>query len=324
MNSLILSQPLFGSECAASGKSCNKSLQNDTTTLKPFEVGCTHLGVKGRHIGEKRMKYYYTAGEARQFLDMDVGAFYYLIETGKIKRIIPPGKKRGFYSKHQIQRLADQNLNHGTSEDDGAPIFMKATWEDLDEEFELATLLLNGNAPYGIPTYHAWLSKNPDTNFILRDQGRLVAFLLVLPVQPGTIKRWINGEIREWEINSEDILPYAPHHSLECIIMSMATTSDVDISKRRAYGLRITRGYLHFLYMLAAQGITITRFYSMGATTEGSSILKQAGFVERGQIGKRFVFDFNPTTSASLMAQAYRASLNNRRDNTSAATRMRI
>jgi hypothetical protein len=64
---------------------------------------------------------------------------------------------------------------------------MKATWDDLDEEYELATLLLNGYAPYGIPTYHAWLSKNPDTNFILRDQGRLVAFLVVLPVRPGTI-----------------------------------------------------------------------------------------------------------------------------------------
>lgn len=256
------------------------------------------------------MKYYYTAGEARQFLDMDIGAFYYLIETGKIKRITPPGKKRGFYSKHQIERLADQKLNHDNNEQEVGPIFMNATWDDLDEECELATLLLNGNAPYGIPTYHAWLSKNPDTNFILRDQGRLVAFLLVLPVQQRTIRQWINGEIREWEIGAEHILPYAPNHSLECIIMSMATASDVDKSKRRAYGLRIIRGYLHFLHLLAAQGTTITRFHSMGATAEGSSILKQAGFVERGQIGKRFVFDFNPTTSVSRMAQVYRTIMN--------------
>ena len=78
------------------------------------------------------MKHYYTAGEARQFLDMDVGAFYYLIETGKIKRITPPGKKRGFYSKHQIERLADQKLKHMNVEEEAGPIFMKATWDDLD------------------------------------------------------------------------------------------------------------------------------------------------------------------------------------------------
>jgi len=255
------------------------------------------------------MKYYYTAGEARQFLDMDVGAFYYLIETGKIKRITSPGKKRGFYSKLQIERFANERLNYVKVEEEARPTFMKATWDDLDEEYELATLLLNGNAAYGVPTYHTWLSKNPDTNFILRDRGRLVAFLLVLPVKQSTIKRWINGEIREWEIGAEDILPYTPVNPLECIILSMATTSDVDKCKRCEYGLRVIRGYLNFLEVLAAQGITIARFYSMGATVEGSNILKQAGFEKRGQVGKRVVFEFNPLTSVSRMAQVYRTVL---------------
>ena len=240
---------------------------------------------------------------------MDVGAFYYLIETGKIKRITPPGKKRGFYSKHQIERLANERLDYVKGEEGARPTYMKATWDDLDEEYELATLLLNGNAAYGIPTYRAWLSKNPDTNFILRDQGRLVAFLLVLPVKQSTIKRWINGEIREWEIGAEDILPFTPINPLECIILSMATISDVAKCKRSEYGLRIIRGYLNFLQVLAAQGITIARFYSMGATVEGSTILKQAGFEERGQVGKRVVYELNPTTSVSRMAQAYRTVL---------------
>jgi len=261
------------------------------------------------------MKHYYTAGEARQLLDMDVGAFYYLIETGKIKRITPPGKKRGFYSRQQIERLADQKLTQMNVIDETAPIFMKATWEDLDEEYELATLLLNGNAPYGIPTYHTWLTKNPDTNFILRDQGRLVAFLLVLPVRHRTIKRWINGEIREWEIGAEDILPFTSMQPMECIVMSMATTSDVDKKVRSAYGLRIIRGYFHFLQLLAAQGITIARFYSMGTTVEGSTILRQAGFEEIGQLGKRVVFELTPASAVTRMAQAYSSSLKDMRDN---------
>jgi len=270
------------------------------------------------------MKHYYTAGEARQYLDMDVGAFYYLIETGKIKRITPPGKKRGFYSKYQIERLADQKLQRINGEEEAGPTFMKATWDDLDEEYELATLLLNGNAPYGTPTYHTWLSKNPDTNFILRDRGRLVAFLIVLPVQHLTIKRWLNGEIREWEIGAEDILPYTPIYPMECIVMSMATTSDVDKRVRRAYGLRIIRGYLHFLHLLAVQGITIARFYSMGTTLEGSTILKEAGFEEKGRLGKRIVFELNPAASVSRIAQAYSTSLKNMRDNHDSGTHIQI
>src|SRR5215471_8842883 len=110
----------------------------------------------GRHR-ENCMKHYFTASEARQFLDLDIGAFYYLIETGKIRRITPPGKKRGFYSKHQIEKLARERLACVNVDEEEGPAFMKATRDDLDEEHELATLLLNGNAAYGVPTYTTWL-----------------------------------------------------------------------------------------------------------------------------------------------------------------------
>jgi hypothetical protein len=58
---------------------------------------------------------------------------------------------------------------------------MHATLDDIDEEYELVALMLNGSVGYCIPTYKAWLRKNPETNFIVRDHGRLVAFMHVLP-----------------------------------------------------------------------------------------------------------------------------------------------
>jgi len=256
------------------------------------------------------MKHYYTSREARQQLDMRVGAFYYLIETGKIKKLTPPGKKRGFYSKHQIDRLAKERLKCVTSEEEPGTIFMKATQDDIHEEYELAALMLNGSAGYGVPTYKAWLGKNPDTNFIVRDQDRLVAFMHVLPVEQNTIKRWMRGEVRAWEISAEVVLPYTPGSSVECIIMNMATTADVDKWKRHQYGLRLMRGYLHFLHDLVEQDITITRFYASSATPEGIAILRRAKFEEREQVGKRVLFELNPITSHAPLAKAYRVMRN--------------
>jgi hypothetical protein len=258
------------------------------------------------------MKHYYTSGEARQQLDMHVGAFYYLIETGKIKKLTPPGKKRGYYSKHQIDRLAKERLKCWTGEEEPGTIFMKATQDDIYEEYELAALMLNGSAGYGVPSYKAWLGKNPDTNFIVRDQGRLVAFMHVLPVKPETVKRWMTGEVREWEISAADVLPYTPGSSVECIIMSMATTADVDTWKRHQYGLRLIRGFLHFLHDLAEQDITINRFYASSTTSEGIAILRRAKFEEGEQVGKRVVFELNPVTSHTHLATAYRVMRNNR------------
>ena len=260
------------------------------------------------------MKHYYAAGEARQQLGLNVGAFYYLIDTGKIKKLTPPGKKQGFYSKHQIERLARERRKCMIDEEEAGPTFNKATVDDLEEEYELAVLMLNGSAGYDIATYEAWLHKNPETNFIVRDQGRLVAYMHVLPVKQETITRWLKGEIRAWEISTEDVLPYTPGSSMECIMLGMVTTLDVDEGIRRQYGVRLMRGFLHFLYDLAGQNIRIARFYAMSATPEESAILRRAKFEERGQVGKRVAFELNPFTSDTGMAKAYRAVLNGGRD----------
>jgi hypothetical protein len=42
------------------------------------------------------MEHYYSAREAQQHLGIHVGAFYYLIDTGKIKLLTSPGKNKGF------------------------------------------------------------------------------------------------------------------------------------------------------------------------------------------------------------------------------------
>ncbi len=255
------------------------------------------------------MRYYYTSREAQQHLGINVGAFYYLIDTGKVKKLTPPGKKQGFYSKHQIERLAKEKLERMTDEKEPGTIFMRATLDDIHEEHELAALMLNGSAAYGVSTYEAWLRKNGDINFIIRDRGRLVAFMQVLPVKQKTIRRWMNGEIREWEISAEDVLLYSPGSSVECIIMSIATTSDAGKRKRHQYGMRLIRGFLHFLHDLAGQDITVTRFYAISATPEGNAILRWAKFKERGHVGKRVAFELDPMTSDSRMAKAYRAAL---------------
>lgn len=240
------------------------------------------------------MNYYYTAREAQQCLDLGVGAFYYLIDVGKIKKIVPPGKQRGFYSKHQIEKLAKERTTGVSSEEKSGITFLKATQDDIHEEYELAALLLNGSMGYGLPTYEAWLHYNPDSNFIVRDQGRLVAFMQVLPVKRETIKRWLNGEVREWEIGSDDVLPFEAGSSVECIITSIATTADVEKGERHRYGMRLMRGFLRFLDDLAMQGITITRFYAASAAPDGLSLLRRAKFEQRGYIGKRMVFELKP------------------------------
>ena len=249
---------------------------------------------------------YYTHEQARQKLGMTKGRFQYWIRSGKIKKLTPPNSKQGVYLKKEIDEIAREMLAFMTADEPRGIEFVKVTTDDdIQEEFELATFMF-GNAVHDTPTRHAWLSKNRDIDFAVKDQGRIVGFINALPVKHETIIRFMKGEIRGWEITADDVLPYTPGSTLECIVMGMGTTPEVEIQKRTYYGRRLISGFLRFLYELAKQHITITKFYATSVTPTGIAILRNAGFKETEQIGKRIAFELDVMTSDAPLTEQYR------------------
>ena len=169
-----------------------------------------------------------------------------------------------------------------------------------------------GDAVHDIPTRKAWLEKNPETDFLVRDQGRLVGFINLLPVKHETIMRFMQGDIRGWDIPAEDVLPYTPGSVLECIVMGMATTPAADKLRRTQYGAKLISGLMDFLDHLAKKHIILTKLSATSVTPTGIALLRHAGFRERGQIGKRIAFELDTLTSDSPLAKAYRESLNHK------------
>ncbi len=197
--------------------------------------------------------------------------------------------------------------------------FMKATAEDILDEYNLATSIF-GDAVHDIPTRRAWLASNPDTDFIVRDRGRVVGFINVLPVKHETIMRFMRGEIRGWEIPAEDVLPYTPGSKVECIAMGMATTPEADPTKRAHYGRRLINGFTRVMQELAEKNVTITKFYATSVTPTGIAILRNAGFQEIGQIGKRIAFMLDTMKSDTPLARRYREMLHSNSENTASAS----
>jgi hypothetical protein len=251
-------------------------------------------------------KNYYTAKEAQQRLGISEGNFFYLVKTGRIKKVIPPGKKQRVYPKTDIDDLAMEMLAFMTYDERQGIQFMKAKTEtDIQEEFELATFMFGAHV-HDIQTRKAWLARNSDTDFIIRDNGELTAFINVLPVKHDTIMEFMDGKIRGWDIPADDILPYEPDHEYECIIMGMATTPNVEVKKRSQYGRRLISGFLRFLEELAERNITITQFYATSVTPTGIAIMQNAGFDEISHIGKRHAFKLETLTSDAWVAKEYR------------------
>ena len=248
---------------------------------------------------------YYTAKEAQERLGVDDNRFYYLVRTGKIKKFVPPGKKQGVYLKAEIDKLNRDIIAFVVYDEEQGLHFSKATVEDIQEEYDLATLLF-GSATHDIETRQAWLEKNPDIYFIVRDHGRLVAFIDILPVKHETIMRFMDGEIRGWEISPDDVLQFDPGSTVECIVMSMGTSPEINPLRRVQAGAKLISGILEFLNILAQERVTVSKLYATSQTPTGIAILKNAGFKELEQIGKRVKFVLEPLLSDSIAFSQYK------------------
>ena len=89
---------------------------------------------------------------------------------------------------------------------------------------------------------------------------------------------------------------------------------EVELQKRTYYGRRLISGFLRFLYKLAKQHITITKFHATIVKPTGIAILRNAGFKETGQIGKCIAFELDVMTSDAPLTEQYREVLGVQRD----------
>jgi hypothetical protein len=89
-------------------------------------------------------------------------------------------------------------------------------------------------------------------------------------------------------------------------MMGMATTPEAEAGKRAYYGRRLISGIVRVIQELAVKDVTITKFYATSVTPTGIAILRNAGFQEIGQIGKRIAFELDTLNSNARLAKQYR------------------
>ncbi|SRR5579885_212754 len=251
---------------------------------------------------------YYTFEEAREKLGMTKPRFQYWIKSGKIEKVTPPKSKQGVYRKEEIDKLEKEIQAFFIADDASGLKFAKATGDDAREEIELSEFIF-GKAVHDIPTHQEWLKKNPDIDFILRDNERLVGYINMYPMKQQAIEQFMNGRVRGWELSIEDLLPYIPYSQVECIIMDVATAPEFPKQQRVQFGARLISGLIDFIFDLAKQHIIITKFHAIGSTPTGIAILRNANFQELWHKDKRVAFELDTMKSYSPLAQIYRQML---------------
>jgi hypothetical protein len=252
---------------------------------------------------------YYTKKEALEKLGIPESTFFYWVKDGRIRSYLPPHRKRGaLYDKDQVDAIAAIQVATGQQmPDEERLLFGHSTEVDLSQEVAIGLDLYGADDIVPLRKLRQWWERNPEMFLALkRLDGVMVGYSSVTPMKHETILRLLRDEIREADVDPQDIYPYSTTMPLECYVASLTV---VPGPNQRRYATQLIFHVARFIQELGRRGVNITAFYAIGASDDGQRIARRLGFEEiyTSPEGDRSGFVLHTDNPRSQLAQYYQA-----------------
>ncbi len=250
----------------------------------------------------------YTRSEAIQKLGLPKSTFHDYVTAGRIQKVVPPGKREGYYLKKEIDDLADAThlfILQYTSE---PTTFSLAKEEDIEGIYYVVESLWGKNATTPIELRKSWYKVNPLIDYVVKKQDIVVGYLSVTPLSEEALKLTREGRKREWNLEAKEILTFEPGNSYNCYIV-LAVRQDVPNSK--IYAMRLILGFYHILTDFASRGVKIRSLHATSHRPEGIKLCEDLGFDKESPVEGSVLnrYHLNLESSNVPFAQKYRESL---------------
>lgn len=254
-----------------------------------------------------------TSSQARKALgDMSPSSFKNLVDSGKIRKVTPPGKSQGKYLEEDVLKMAGElepfiranqadkeaRRQQGSYKDN--PSHRAAT--DWAQASDLPYMLAYDYEMYGVDNTvdisitHKWWEKNPYMARILfdaNDRRNIWGGITIMPMEEETIFRVLKDEILERDITPEHILTYEQGKTYTAYVGSAT------VKKEYAHHFK---GLLQSVFDFACQQypeIQITKLYAYASSPEGWDLIKRLFFTPRRDIDRNAfeldLFERNPS-----------------------------
>ncbi len=228
---------------------------------------------------------YYTAQEAQKILNMTYSALRNQVITGNIRKVIPPGKRQAVYVKADVDALKQNMEAWGrTKKQPKTKLphtkFVKATEEDMPAAVELAHEVFGGLNTIPVEKRVAWLRKNPDIDYLLKQGDKVVGYLSLVPLCPETIDDLMSLRRFAKDLTADDILTYTPGKPVDIYGMAIGVKPGVSAAQKHEWGKVLIIGARSVILDLARKGIVIRSIVAHSFTPDGIKMMRHLGFTE--------------------------------------------
>lgn len=227
-----------------------------------------------------KIKGWLSAKEAEQILSVTYSGLRNHVNYQRIRTIIPPGTAQMRYSEADVYRLK-RDLDAALAVQPARPTeFVKATVADIPSAVALADAVFGGVRTISVDTRIEWLKKNPDIDYLLKQEGQVVGYISLVPLTLETIDDLLNQRRFARELTGDDILKYVPTQPVDIYGMAIGTAPGVSKAQKREWGAALLRGAQDVLEDLAMRGIVIHSLRAHSNTPDGIRLMRHLGFTE--------------------------------------------
>ncbi len=222
---------------------------------------------------------YYTAEEAMKKLSKPRSTFFKEVDIGLIPFELEPGRQRGRrFPKQAIDTLAERQYTKHRQKGPIHLIFSSSTPADLWTEVQIGVDLYGEDdiVPFG--KLLDWRDINDELFMNAKDQGQVVAYSSLMPLEESIIHPLLEDKIRERSIPLKSIRQWTDPH-VSVYISSVTVKPTGNRQKDRSVGRFIIKNTIKWALTLNQQ-YDIKNWYGIGATPEGQSLFETLGFEE--------------------------------------------
>lgn len=257
--------------------------------------------------------------EAAQRLGMKLSTFYTHVKQGNFKKIILPGSKEGYFSREEIEKIAQARelilLLYSVE-----PVtFSRATSEDdIRGIVDLCVAIYGiGGTPSLETRLEIW-NKNPYVYYVVKQENIVVGYIsmiwfdnealnVVMGATPKTTRATSAGNGVYSVTGPEHVLPFIPGTPIDSLFISMGVRPGLSNQQQREYGFKLLRDTLDVLANFTQDGMPVKRLLATSEKADGIQLARKLGMKETRYPNDPLLrYELDLETSSSPLTAQYR------------------
>ena len=229
----------------------------------------------------KAPKNFYTAEQAVRKLGMPKTTFFHYVRTGKIKKVVPPGQKEGYYPKKIIDDMVRARelviLEYAVEPSS----FMRATDEDIQGIYDLCVSLFGITETPSYETMLSWQQKNPNTYYVVKQEDIVTGYIGFLHLNKETTSYIMSPATRGIpKPPSTEVDPFTSNQPIHGLWVGIAVRPNLSPLQARLNGRHLITGGIGVLEDLARKHMPVMKLYATARTNDGARLSRKLGFKE--------------------------------------------